>query len=88
MNTAQYTAKISSQGQITLPRAARELLGVAAGHFIAIKVVGRGRLEVSDELPIERAFGSLGMSLTSGEDAAVYTRKLRRTMEGQRFGSD
>ncbi len=88
MKTSTYTAKLSSQGQITLPKAARDRLRVQPGNFISIKVVAKDALEISDELPIESAFGSLGTSLTGGQDAAAYTRTLRRSMEQSRFSSN
>jgi bifunctional DNA-binding transcriptional regulator/antitoxin component of YhaV-PrlF toxin-antitoxin module len=89
MSTTQYAAKISSQGQITLPRAMRDQLAVVPGNFVTIRLVGRRELEVSDELPISQAFGSLGgsqgNSITGGQDAVAYTRQLRRGMERKRF---
>lgn len=82
MSNATYTLKISSQGQLTLPRDLRERLHVHPGSRIAVTVTDNGGLHISSKLPITRHFGTLrGVWTAEGQDAAQYARELRNTMQ-------
>ncbi len=82
MKSATYTLKVSSQSQITLPKALRESLRLQPGSRITINVAEDGKLQLSEKLPIEKHFGVLSNAWTSnGQDAAEYTRKLRNSMQ-------
>ena len=37
----QAIAKMSSQGQVTIPREIREVLGLKPGDYIALDIIGR-----------------------------------------------
>ena len=82
MNDASYTLKISSQGQLTLPRELREQLHVQPGSRIAVAVTGNGVLRISTKPPIADHFGALAGAWTGdGQDAADYARNLRNSMQ-------
>ena len=82
MSQTTYTLKISRQGQLTLPRTLQEQLCVQPGSRIAVTVSGKGKLQVSRALPIEKHFGTLsGVWTTKGQDAAKYARNLRNKMQ-------
>lgn len=82
MNSKSYTLKISSQSQITIPKNLREQLQLQPGSRIVLSVADSGELRISGKLPIEEHFGSLQNTWTAtGEDAAVYIRKLRDSMQ-------
>jgi AbrB family looped-hinge helix DNA binding protein len=77
-----YTLKISSQGQLTLPRDLRERLHVRPGSRVVITAADNGELQIYDKLPIEKHFGTMAnVWTTPGQDAADYTRTLRNTMQ-------
>lgn len=85
MSTMSYTLKISPQGQLTLPRGLRERLQVQPGSHITVAVIDGGTLQISNEPPIAKYFGTLAGAWTAdGEDAAEYARKLRNDMQPRR----
>ena len=63
MKARNYTAKISQQGQITLPAELRKRLGVQPGARVVLRESNNGAIEVD--------------KITGGSDAAEYVRKLR-----------
>lgn len=71
-----YVAKISSQGQITLPKTLRNELKILEGSNVLLRANADGELVVGGKFPIEKYFGTLG-DLTGGMDAAEYIRKMR-----------
>ncbi len=82
MKNVSYLLKLSSQGQLTLPRDLREQLQVKPGSRVTVVAAGTGTLKVSSQLPIEKYFGALrGAWTTDGQDAAEYTRRLRNAMQ-------
>jgi AbrB family looped-hinge helix DNA binding protein len=81
MNDALYTLKISSQGQLTLPRDLRERLHLQPGSRITVAVTDGG-LRISSKPPIAKHFGTMpGLWTANGQDAADYTRDLRNAMQ-------
>ena len=85
MSNTSFTLKISSQGQLTLPRGLRERLHVLPGSRITVAVIDGGTLQISNEPPIAKYFGKLAGAWTSdGEDAADYARTLRNQMQLRR----
>lgn len=82
MSDTSYTLKISSQGQLTLPRSLRERLHVRPGSRITVNVTKDDTLHISGEPPITKYFGQLaGVWTSDGEDAAEYARTLRNEMQ-------
>lgn len=80
--TTPYILKISSQGQLTLPKQVLGKLHVQKGSRIAVVVTEDGSLRVSKTLPIQKHFGTLPNAWTEkGQDAATYTRILRNSMQ-------
>lgn len=72
-----YVAKISSQGQIMLPKALRSLLNVKPGGSVMLYPRNGDSIDVDSKFPIEKYFGTLGNIITNGQDAAEYIRKMR-----------
>lgn len=72
-----YVVKISPQGQITLPKRFKQQIGVENGQVVTIKPTGKGKMEVSGELPIEKYFGRYPGMITGGRDAAEFIREMR-----------
>lgn len=82
MDNVSYSLKVSSQGQLTLPRSLREKLRVRPGSRIAVVVSDDGSLRVSSKSPVEKHFGTVpGLWTEKGQDAAEYTRGLRNSMQ-------
>ncbi|MBI2964113.1 MAG: AbrB/MazE/SpoVT family DNA-binding domain-containing protein [Deltaproteobacteria bacterium] len=62
------TSKLSSKGQVTIPKEVRDAIGVQAGDSVAYEV--RGRLALVRKVePFDRAFHS-ALSKTLGEWAS------------------
>ncbi len=77
-----YTAKISPQGQITLPVSLRKQLNLETSQYVMLYIDSENKIKVSGELPIEKHFGTLKNAWTKpGQDAAEYARKLRDSMQ-------
>src|SRR5260221_10107711 len=69
MSNTSYTLRISPQGQLTLPRGLRERLRVQPGSHITVAVIDGGTLQISNEPPIAKYFGTLAGAWTAdGED--------------------
>jgi AbrB family looped-hinge helix DNA binding protein len=85
MNNLSYTLKISSQGQLTLPRRLRDQLHVQAGSRITVVASDDGNLKLSSSLPVEKHFGTIhGLWTKKEQDAADYARDLRNSMQPKR----
>ncbi|MES2970727.1 MAG: AbrB/MazE/SpoVT family DNA-binding domain-containing protein [Patescibacteria group bacterium] len=84
MSSTQYVIKISSQGQITLPKKLREQLRVRPGSPVTVQASEDNKLQVSAKLPIEKYFGTMGRGITGGKDAAEFVREMRNDNQRHR----
>ncbi len=83
---ARYTTRITSKGQVTIPKAIRELYGLAEGDYLIMEpngedlVVRKGRLvgsgEDFEELAdrVAERFEERGISRADVEDAVRWAR--------------
>jgi antitoxin PrlF len=76
------TATITSKGQITIPKAVREVLGLEPGDRVAFRVIDNAAIMEPQTVDLKELFGSL-VSLVEGvsvEDmeSAVAARGHRR----------
>lgn len=83
---ARYTTRITSKGQVTIPKAIRELYGLAEGDYLILEpkgedlVVRKGRLVGSGEdfeevaARIAERFEERGISRADIEDAVRWAR--------------
>ncbi len=72
----RITGKVSAKGQITLPKAIREALGVRPGEEIVFRIVeGQVILEARRTAPLEELFASLSSPAPyPGEEAEKKAR--------------
>ncbi len=72
------TLTISSKGQITLPKRARDKLGVRAGSKLVLERVGKRELVLSVGRRPEDYYGALdGLWEGGGQSVEGYVRGLR-----------
>ena len=69
-----YTAKISAQGQITVPSEVRKKIGAEKGQYVRFYLDGDA-LALASTTPIEKYFGKV--NILGGEDPVEFIRKLR-----------
>lgn len=82
MSKETYVLKVSSQGQLTLPRDLREQLHLQPGSRVAVTTTSGGGLKLSSQTPIEKHFGAMPHAWTQdGQDAAEYARELRDSLQ-------
>lgn len=85
--TTRYTTRITSKGQVTIPKAIRELYGLEEGDYLVLEprgedlVVRKGRMVTSDEdfgalaARVAERFEERGISREDVEDAVRWARK-------------
>lgn len=85
--TTRYTTRITSKGQVTIPKAIRELYGLEKGDYLVLEprgedlVVRKGRMVTSDEdfgtlaARVAERFEERGISREDVEDAVRWARK-------------
>ena len=76
------TATITSKGQVTIPKAVREALGLEPGDRIAFRLIDNGAVVEPETVDLKELFGVLrsrvkGVSVGDME-IAVATRAARR----------
>jgi len=85
--TTRYTTRITSKGQVTIPKAIRDLYGLEEGDYLVLEprgedlVVRKGRMVTSDEdfealaVRVAERFEERGISRQDVEDAVRWSRK-------------
>lgn len=85
--TTRYTTRITSKGQVTIPKAIRELYGLEKGDYLVLEprgedlVVRKGQMVTSDEdfrtlaARVAERFEERGISREDVEDAVRWARK-------------
>jgi AbrB family looped-hinge helix DNA binding protein len=85
--TTRYTTRITSKGQVTIPKAIRDLYGLEQGDYLVLEprgedlVVRKGRMVTSDEVfgtlaaRVAERFEERGISREDVEDAVRWARK-------------
>lgn len=85
----RYTAQITSKGQVTIPKAIRELYGLEKGDYLILEprgedlVVRKGRMVTSEEdfealaVRVAERFEDRGITREDVEDAVRWSRKRR-----------
>ena len=85
--TTRYTTRITSKGQVTMPKAIRDLYGLEEGDYLVLEprgeelVVRKGRMVTSDEnfealaARVAERFEERGTSREDVEDAVRWARK-------------
>jgi AbrB family looped-hinge helix DNA binding protein len=85
--TTRYTTRITSKGQVTIPKAIRDLYGLEEGDYLVLEprgedlVVRKGRMVTSDEdfeelaTRVAERFEERGISREDVEDAVRWARK-------------
>lgn len=84
----QYLAKVTGKGQITIPKALREAVGLRDGEYVLLFPQGQGvRLEKAAISPLERfddltvrteeRFKQKGVTAETVEEAVRWARKNR-----------
>lgn len=83
----QYTTRITSKGQVTIPKAIRERYGLEKGDYLVLEprgedlVVRKGRMVTSDEdfealaAGVAERFEERGITREDVEDAVRWARK-------------
>lgn len=83
----RYTTRITSKGQVTIPKAIRDLYGLEEGDYLVLEprgedlVVRKGRMVASDEdfeelaTRVAERFEERGISREDVEDAVRWARK-------------
>jgi AbrB family looped-hinge helix DNA binding protein len=83
----RYTTRITSKGQVTIPKAIRDLYGLGEGDYLVLEprgedlVVRKGRMVTSDEdfealaARVAERFEERGISREDIEDAVRWARK-------------
>lgn len=83
----QYTTRITSKGQVTIPKAIREMYGLGEGDYLVLEpreddlVLHRGRMVTSEEdfaaiaSRIADRFENRGISRPEVEDAIRWARQ-------------
>lgn len=74
-STNVYKAKISAQGQVTIPSEVRQKIGASKGSYIRFVVTDTNELAITSKLPIEKYFGKT--NVLNGEEPVVAMRELR-----------
>jgi AbrB family looped-hinge helix DNA binding protein len=82
----KFTAKISEQGQITLPKTLRQKIGVETGSRVILEVDDSLTIKVGTEYPIKSFFGTFGSSISGHQDATEMVSSLRTKNINNRFG--
>jgi AbrB family looped-hinge helix DNA binding protein len=88
MKTDQYILKVSSQGQLTLPRALRERLRLRQGSKVVVRVNSDGEAVVTSSMPIVEYFGRYPGIASGGCDAAEVVREMRDATTDRRFSPE
>jgi AbrB family looped-hinge helix DNA binding protein len=70
-----YRAKISAQGQVTIPSAVRAQIGAEKGTYIRFYIDKNDSIAVTTEHPIDKYLGKL--DILGGKDATRYIREMR-----------
>lgn len=83
----QYTTRITSKGQVTIPKAIREMYELEEGDYLVLEprgadlVVRRGRIATSEEefaavaSRVAERFADRGISRADVEDAIEWARR-------------
>jgi AbrB family looped-hinge helix DNA binding protein len=83
----QYTTRITSKGQVTIPKAIRDRYGLEEGDYLVLEprgedlVVRKGRMVTSDEdfealaARVAERFEDRGITREDIEDAVRWARK-------------
>jgi antitoxin PrlF len=72
--TTQYATTITSKGQVTIPKAVRDLLGIAPGSVIEFERASDGRIvlvKLEKKRPTRFASGHAGKGLSTDEIMAM-----------------
>jgi len=72
----EITLTVSSKGQITLPKAARQKLGIKPGGQVSLKFGNRSKLTLEKTPTIEDYYGKFP-NLWGGRDPVRMIRELR-----------
>jgi AbrB family looped-hinge helix DNA binding protein len=72
----EITLTVSSKGQITLPKAARQKLGIKPGGQVRLRLGNRPQLTIEKEPTIEEYYGKFP-NLWGGHDPVKMIRELR-----------
>ena len=81
MKTTQiYKAKISAQGQITIPSEVRAKLGVEKGSYIRFYIDKNSNIAITTKLTVEKYFGKV--DVLGEKDPEVVAREYRESFGG------
>ncbi len=87
--TTQYTTRITSKGQVTIPKAIRERYGLEEGDYLVLEpkgedlVMRKGRMVTSEEdfealaARVAERFEERGITREDVEDAIRWARERR-----------
>jgi AbrB family looped-hinge helix DNA binding protein len=85
MKTKSYPVKISSQGQITLPKELRQKLGAIKGQTVYIGMKNQSSLQVDATPPIAKFRGALAPA--PGQPSAADIVQEIREKQREKLGS-
>lgn len=83
----QYSTRITSKGQVTIPKALREMYGLEEGDYLVLEprgddlILQRGRMVTSEEdftdmaTRVAERFEDRGISRSEVEDAIRWARR-------------
>jgi antitoxin PrlF len=87
--TTQYTTRITSKGQVTIPKAIRERYGLEEGDYLVLEprgedlIIRKGRMVTSEEnfealaARVAERFEERGITREDVEDAIRWARERR-----------
>ncbi len=87
--TTQYTTRITSKGQVTIPKAIRERYGLEEGDYLVLEprgedlIIRKGRMVTSEEdfealaAGVAERFEERGITREDVEDAIRWARERR-----------
>jgi antitoxin PrlF len=77
--------KVTAKGQVTIPKAIRELLGIEPGSKVTFTLAEDGRVTLSkcDEHPASRAQPSRFAALRGSSNSSMSTDEIMSLMRGE-----
>ncbi len=87
--TTRYTTRITSKGQVTIPKAIRERYGLEEGDYLVLEpkgedlIIRKGRMVTSEEdfealaARVAKRFEERGITREDVEDAIRWARERR-----------
>lgn len=78
----EAAAKVTSKGQITIPKPVREAMGVEAGDWVIFRVEGSGRALVARTRQLLDLAGTV--QVPAAKRGTPWDEVRRRTREGRR----